>query len=140
MSCYYTSGELTFRMAILYTGLMLATSFSAPLAGGLFAHLEGARGLEGWRWLFIVESSVSGLFAIVAFFVLPDFPDSETWNTRWQFSADEMQIARDRIARDRVSSIAETRHGLRQSFKLAVKDKRTWLFVSVPPEHSRRTC
>jgi MFS family permease len=131
LSCWYTTTQLAFRTAILYTGLMIATCFSGPLAGGIYDHLEGARGIEGWRWLFIVESSVSGFIAIAAFFILPDFPESETWNTRWRFSAEERQIARDRIARDRVSSVAETRHGLMHSLMLAVRDRRTWIFVSV---------
>lgn len=37
-------------MAIMYTGNMLASSFAGLIAAGVFAGLDGVRGLAGWRW------------------------------------------------------------------------------------------
>lgn len=64
LSCWYTKKELALRYAVLYSGLVLATAFSGPLAAGIFAGLEGAMGLPGWEWLFIVEGAIS--FPVVA--------------------------------------------------------------------------
>jgi hypothetical protein len=49
---------MALRTAILYSGSQLGNAF-----GGLFAlailKLDGAHGIEGWRWLFIVEGIMS---------------------------------------------------------------------------------
>lgn len=37
-------------MAIFYTGNMIASSFAGLIAAGVFAGLDGTRGLAGWRW------------------------------------------------------------------------------------------
>lgn len=55
LSCWYTKKELALRIAILYSGLVLATAFSGLLAAGIFAGLSGVHGIAGWRWLFILE-------------------------------------------------------------------------------------
>lgn len=49
LSCWYTKGELGTRMAILYSGLVVATAFSGLIAAGVFSQLDGAMGLAGWR-------------------------------------------------------------------------------------------
>lgn len=49
LSCWYTKRELGFRMAILYSGLVTATAFSGLIAAGVFAQLDNAMGLSGWR-------------------------------------------------------------------------------------------
>lgn len=37
-------------MAIFYTGNMIASAFAGLVAAGVFAGLDGAHGLAGWRW------------------------------------------------------------------------------------------
>lgn len=50
LSIFYTRKEIATRMAVFYTGNMLASSFSGLIAAGVFAGLDGVRGLAGWRW------------------------------------------------------------------------------------------
>jgi MFS family permease len=129
LSCWYTRRELALRTAVLYSGLVLATAFSGLIASGVLSHLDGARGIAGWRWLFIIEGAGSFFAALFAFVLLPDYTDSKTGSTPWLFTAEEREIAAQRITLDRVSLPAADRsvwHGL----SLAVKDYRTWLFVS----------
>lgn len=38
--------------------------------------MEGLRGLHGWQWIFIIEALPTLLFAILTYFVLPDFPET----------------------------------------------------------------
>lgn len=58
LSIFYEKKQMAFRTAILYSGSQIGNAF-----GGLFAlailQLEGAHGIEGWRWLFIVEGIMS---------------------------------------------------------------------------------
>lgn len=50
LSLFYTKKEIATRMAIFYTGNMLASSFAGLIAAGVFAGLDGVHGLAGWRW------------------------------------------------------------------------------------------
>lgn len=52
ISMFYTKKEMATRMAILYTGNMLASSFSGLIAAAVFL-LDGKHGLAGWQWLFV---------------------------------------------------------------------------------------
>lgn len=131
LSCWYTKKELALRTAVLYSGLVLATAFSGLLAAGVFAGLDDARGISGWRWLFIIEGAASFLAGLVAFILLPDFPVSVTGSASWLFTAEERQVAIERIERDRVSD-QESDHSIWYGLKLAGKDFRVWVFVSQP--------
>jgi MFS family permease len=71
ISNFYTRTEVATRIAILYTGNILATAFAGLIAAGIF-ELDGVRGMAGWRWLFIIQGAVTGLVAICAWPFLPD--------------------------------------------------------------------
>ena len=60
MSSWYTRAELMRRMAWFYSGNSLANMFGGLLGAGILGSLEGARGIAGWRWLFIIVSSLPG--------------------------------------------------------------------------------
>ncbi|KAI8650837.1 MFS domain-containing protein [Fusarium keratoplasticum] len=130
LSCWYTKKELALRTAVLYSGLVLATAFSGLLAAGIFAGLSGARGLSGWRWLFLLEGVATFVIGVLAIFILPDFPSSKSGSATWLLSDDERQLAVERIARDQVSNQESNRsiwHGLRT----AAMDFRVWVFAFI---------
>lgn len=56
ISQFYTRTEVATRIAILYTGNILATAFAGLIAAGIF-QLDGAHGMAGWRWLFIIQGT-----------------------------------------------------------------------------------
>ncbi|KAI9035866.1 putative MFS transporter [Aspergillus affinis] len=122
ISQFYNRKEATTRMAILYTGNMLASAFSGLIAAGVFAGLDGSHGLAGWRWLFLIQGVITLVVALSAFFLLPDSP----LQTRW-LSPEERQLAHDRIARDTTQKQEGTSTwvGLRE----ACTDYRTWIFA-----------
>ncbi|KAL4871283.1 major facilitator superfamily domain-containing protein [Aspergillus spectabilis] len=123
LSCWYTKKELALRTAVLYSGLVLATAFSGLLAAGIFSGLDGARGLAGWRWLFIIEGAGSFVAGLVALLLLPDFPGTATGSTKWLFSESERALAIDRIRRDQVSN-QESDRSVLFGLKSAVRDIR----------------
>ena len=55
LSLFYTRKEVATRIAILYTGNILATAFAGLIAAGIFHGMDGAAGLAGWQWLFILQ-------------------------------------------------------------------------------------
>lgn len=53
LSCWYRTHELAARYAIIYTSVALAGGLSGLLAGVITEHMDGARGIAGWKWLFV---------------------------------------------------------------------------------------
>jgi hypothetical protein len=47
ISQFYTRKECATRMAVFYTGNMLASSFSGLISAGVFAGLDGVHGMSG---------------------------------------------------------------------------------------------
>lgn len=54
--------------------------------------MDGVRGLQAWRWLFILEGAPSCLCALLVYFFYPDFPESSKW-----LSTEERDLATERI-------------------------------------------
>ncbi|KAG5660381.1 hypothetical protein KAF25_002987 [Fusarium avenaceum] len=127
MSCWYTRREFALRVALLYSGLVLAQAFSGLIAAGVFAGLDGPMGLAGWQWLFILEGAGSGFFAITAYFVLPNYPDSPTGGAVRYMTEDMRKLAAARILDDRVE-ISE-KSSVFQGLKLAVTDLKLYMFL-----------
>ena len=44
-------------------------------------YLDGARGIAGWRWLFIIEGVASCAGALVITWFMPDYPSTSEWLT-----------------------------------------------------------
>lgn len=128
LSIFYTRKEIATRISILYTGNILATAFAGLIAAGIFHGMDGAGGLAGWRWLFILQGAVTFVVAIGAAFTLPDDPLSTRWLT-----SEERQLAHERIQRDTVGSkeATSTFAGLRE----AAKDPNMWLFAFMQHMH-----
>lgn len=62
--------------------------------------LKGRAGLNGWRWIFIIEGALTCVLAIASYWLLVDFPDSH--RKSWRFlGTRERQWVVDRIQRDR---------------------------------------
>ena len=47
LSNFYTRTEVALRIAVLYTGNILATALAGPIAAGIF-ELSGRNGIAGW--------------------------------------------------------------------------------------------
>ncbi|KAJ0158672.1 putative transporter [Colletotrichum tanaceti] len=128
LSCWYTRAELGKRFAIFYTAAVLSGAFGGLLAGAITANLDGAHGIRGWRWLFIVEGVATVGVALIAFFVLLDYPA-----TARQLTPEQRRLASIRIAADGIaSSGGQNRKRLlshRDAFVAAVADPRTYAFV-----------
>ncbi len=81
LSCWYTRKELGFRTAIFYSGALISGAFSGLIAAGVRYNMDHLHGLRAWRWLFIIEGAITVGIAILAFFILPNFPRTTSWLT-----------------------------------------------------------
>ena len=60
---------------------MPATIMVASPLSGLMLDMDGAMGLAGWQWLFLLQAMPSLLLGIVAYFYLTDRPAQASWLT-----------------------------------------------------------
>lgn len=128
LSIFYKRKEVATRIAVLYTGNILATAFAGLIAAGIFHGLDGTAGLAGWKWLFILEGAVTFVIAIIGFFLLPDFP-----LTTWWLTEEERKLAHDRMELDTVDNKGET--STWEGFKQAVSDPVVWIFAMMGHFH-----
>lgn len=91
--------------------------------------MEGVAGLAGWKWLFIIESLMSTVCGVFAFWTLPDYPHSNTGSQRRFMTEDMRRLAEARLVADRVTGSTGTGRVV-DGIKLAVTDLKTWSFVS----------
>ncbi|KAI0129258.1 MFS transporter [Hypoxylon sp. NC0597] len=139
LAIYYTHSDinlrLTFRLemaarvGLMYCGQLLATGFTGLISAGVFAGMDGLRGLAGWQWLFIIEGALTAFVALLGFWLLPNSPDDTYW-----LNEEERKIMQARTERDRVNDAlceASAWEGLKQAFK----DRRTWLFCFMQMFH-----
>ncbi|EJD54999.1 MFS general substrate transporter [Auricularia subglabra TFB-10046 SS5] len=124
LSSWYRKAELAKRMAWFYSAAMASGAFGGLLAGGITEGLENARGIEAWRWLFIVEGCMTVVVAVACVFLLPDWPG----NTRW-LSEREKQLAVMRMQADHIGASGTRELGHWASLVAALTDWRTYVFT-----------
>ncbi|KAF8639444.1 hypothetical protein AX16_010299 [Volvariella volvacea WC 439] len=123
LSKWYKRNELGLRTAILYCGNIISNAFGALMASGILSGMDGILGHAAWRWLFFVEGAITIAVAVVAIFVLPDFPTTTRWLT-----PEERALALRRMEEDvGVGDQDETEEGsMGHGFILAIKDWKVW--------------
>lgn len=123
LSSWYKQTEQSKRFGVFISAAVLSGAFGGLIAAGIVEGLEGAHGIRGWRWLFIIEGVITVGFAILSIFILPDFP-----TTTRRLSDRERQIAVARLASQNAATTTERLSNL-NACKVACKDLRTWAFV-----------
>ncbi|KAJ5155133.1 Major facilitator superfamily domain general substrate transporter [Penicillium coprophilum] len=74
--CY---ANLSHRIAWFYSGSSLANAFGGLIGAGVLGNLDGALGIAGWRWFFIIEGVITVGTSILAGVFLPNYPTSTSW-------------------------------------------------------------
>jgi ACS family tartrate transporter-like MFS transporter len=74
---WFCRRDLAKAVALFMAALPLANVLGSPLAGVILqVHWYG---LEGWRWLFILEGIPAVILGVVTFFYLTDRPSDAVW-------------------------------------------------------------
>jgi len=84
--------------ALFMTAAPVAVLIGAPVSEFLLS-LDGALGLAGWQWLFIVEGLPAVVLGVVALFFLTDRPEQATWLPEAQRTWLSTEMANERAAR-----------------------------------------
>ncbi|KAK5130110.1 hypothetical protein LTR08_002450 [Meristemomyces frigidus] len=125
LSMFYNRKQMAFRTAILYSGSQLGNAFGTLFAIAILK-LDGRHGLEGWRWLFLIEGVMTVGFAIIFALILPNSPrnirgmtqQQQDW-LRWNYESDLKQ-------EDNSAEVTA-----KQGFLLAARDPKTWLMCGI---------
>ncbi|KAN0126765.1 MFS general substrate transporter [Russula decolorans] len=96
LSKWYKRSELGLRTAYLSCGILISNAFGSLMASGVLSGMQGKLGHAAWRWLFYIEGALTMLVAVIAVFVLPDFPQ----NSHWFLTSEEMRLAELRMQED----------------------------------------
>src|SRR5271166_4768210 len=94
----YRARIVGYFMAAIPLSSALGSPVSATLLG-----LDGAAGLRGWQWLFIVEALPSIVLAVVTFFYLTDRPAEARWLDDDQRNWLHRRLAAEDARREHVS-------------------------------------
>lgn len=96
LGAWYRADEIGRRGGVFYVGLTLGTLTAGLLQGAAVANLDGANGLSGWRWAFIINTIITLPLGFVGFFLWPGTPDK----VKSVFlSAEEVALAKKRLER-----------------------------------------
>jgi MFS family permease len=91
---FYLRDERQFRVSFFFSAASLAGAFGGVLAYGI-AHMAGVAGLNGWRWIFIIEGIFTVLVSIGAYFFISDYPETSKF-----LSEDEKHVLAKRLEGD----------------------------------------
>lgn len=102
LSTWYQKRELGTRVAIFFFGMFGGNALSPILASGIL-HLDGAQGLTGWQWIFVLEGVFSMGVGVLLLLVLPGSPDEpRPLLTRGliTFNKQDQYILQERLVQD----------------------------------------
>lgn len=86
LSLWYPRHKVILRVAIFFSAATLAGAFGGLIATGVMK-MQGIAGLQGWRWLFIIEGLMTVVGSWIAYAFLADFPETARFLT-----SDEREI------------------------------------------------
>ncbi|KAK7062360.1 major facilitator superfamily domain-containing protein, partial [Favolaschia claudopus] len=125
---FYKGTELSTRLGWFWGVQAIASAVSGLMASGLL-QLRGRSGLEGWKWLFLVDGIITIVVAVIIWFYLPKNVASTKGGLRgfkpW-FTPRQVQIAVTRVIRDDLSKREYEKRVTRGDFIDAATDLGLW--------------
>jgi D-galactonate transporter len=106
-------------IAIFSSAFAVAGILGGPISGWIMNNLSGYMGLEGWRWMFILEGMPTLLFGLIVFFNLDDRPEQASW-----LSDNEKELVRSELELENRN--APSAHGLK-AYLGAMRDPKIYL-------------
>ncbi|KAK7952774.1 major facilitator superfamily protein [Apiospora aurea] len=119
-SMYYKRHEFQTRMSFFFCSTLIGGAFGGLLAYSI-AHLGGSHGLAAWRWIYIIEGAITAGIALLASFLIVDWPEQCLFLT-----VAEKDLLRRRLAEDGAEKASMDTLN-RQAIRLILRDYKIWL-------------
>lgn len=116
LTYWYPPARMGVAMSVFMTAGPLGSMVGGPVSAFVMTALDGAHGLAGWQWMFLVEGLPCVVLAFVVLAVLPDRPTT----ARWLTAAEQ-----ERITADVASGGAARPH----SFRRVLAEPRVYLLA-----------
>lgn len=91
ITIWYPYNQRAVRIAMVTAFCNLAGAFGGSIAYGI-GYINGAGGLQGFRWLFVIEGIITIISVFPVIFWLPDYPARAKW-----LSLEDKKFAEDRM-------------------------------------------
>jgi MFS family permease len=137
LSMWYKREEQHYRISLFFSAASLAGAFGGVLAwvsdylGEMrseanirpqgIAHMRGVGGLNGWRWIFLLEGILTVLVSLVAYFFITNYPATAKFLTDKERACVHARLASNN---DATRNEAFTW----QNVRLALSDPKVWLY------------
>nr|WP_315593175.1 MFS transporter [uncultured Cupriavidus sp.] len=79
LTLWFPQQRLAQVTAIFFMSFSVAPIVAGPTAGAIMTYLDGAAGLHGWQWLYVLEGIPCIALGIAAFLILPNRPADAAW-------------------------------------------------------------
>ena len=117
LSQWFPRSDRARAMSWFYIGAALASVIGLPMSGALL-HLDGLFGVNGWRWLFLLEGIPAIVLGYVVLRYMPETPAS----THWLDSAQKDWLSRTMQAEQATTVISH-----KDAWHVAFRSRQVWL-------------
>ncbi len=118
LTYWFPAARRAQMVAWFMTAIAISNIIGSPLSGAILQYMDGANGLQGWQWLFVLEGIPSLVMGVVIFLFLADHPSTAKWLT-----PKERDLVLARVAEEEAGK-AHSKHSIAQVFG----DIRIWAF------------
>ena len=104
LACWFPEAERAKATGVFMLGIPIAVLVGGPVSGAILG-LDGALGLDGWQWLFLLEGAPAVAVGLWLLRALPDRPSEAAWLAPVEARALERVLeaeAAERVARERL--------------------------------------
>lgn len=122
LSFWYPNHQRGRATSLFLVGLPLSGILGGALSGGVMSMLDGALGLRGWRWLFLVDGLPAVLLGLFAIWALTDRPENARFLTD-----QEKALVRDDMEADRRARVTAASVTIMET----LQNPRVWLMVVI---------
>ncbi|GME48186.1 MFS transporter [Neofusicoccum parvum] len=120
LSMWYKRHERVYRVALFFSAASLAGAFGGILAYGI-GKMKGVGGLNGWRWIFIIEGLLTVVVSVFAYWFITNYPATAPFLT-----TKERTYVEARLTTDSDATAAETFNWA--AVARCLKDPKCWLY------------
>ena len=110
-------------VALFMTAIGVSNVIGSPVSGAIMQYMDGAAGMRGWQWLFLMEGIPSVIIGFLVLVLLPNGPKSAKWLTPQERDLVVARVEEDDASKQDLGG----KHDLWGAFR----DYRVWALCAV---------